>query len=461
MVGTIIAWVKANLLIVISSALILILLPTGWFFSSSWNKSIQEAATEAYNKEKRSLTTASTIDYSLPPVLKGEEDLSENRAPNSIVTSFYKNAKAERQSQVAEVVERGTSFNKADHIVPVENLLPDAGSQSDLRKQGTRLSELVAGTPEAPSLYARLLRKLNAGDAPDPTTLAASLAQFKSQQQAAYAATSSDGRVSQEQTKALEQDLIKRRLGEYASQAGSIAFYCPTWAIQTPAPEAGYSFVPDGIASAQQNGIGYDSITEPLVYTWVWDYWVISDILKAVATGNIDASGVALSVPDAPVKHVERIRVKQFNVAANNNEIDDDFGSTQGGRGGRGTQATSSSSNTAEAPFVSYTGRTTTNDYDVRFVDMTIVASSKDLPAFFEALGKTNYMTVVDMDLSPVDVRDALTRGYYYGDDHLVRAELKIETIWLRSWTAKLMPPAVRQALGVTIQSENSEDVDG
>ncbi|MDF1869031.1 MAG: hypothetical protein P1U30_01470 [Phycisphaerales bacterium] len=459
MAGNIIAWVKANLLIVISSVLILILLPTGWFFSNSWNKSIQEAATEAYNKEKRSLSSASTIEYSLPPVLNGEQDLSESRAPNSIVTSFYKEAKEERQRQVSEVVKRGTGFNKADHVVPVDNLLPDPGSQSNLRKQGTRLSELVAGTPEAPSLYTRLLRKLNAGDAPDPATLAASLSQFKSQQQAAYAATSSDGRVSQEQSDLLDADLIKRRLNEYATQAGSIAFYCPRWAIQTAAPETGYSFIPNGIEAARQNGIGYDSITEPLVYTWVWDYWIISDVLKAVAAGNIDASGVALAVPDAPVKHVESIRVQEFKVAADNqpNEFQqDDFGGGRGGRGGT-FQATTSE----EEPFLSYTGRTSSNDFDVRYVDMTIVASSKDLPAFFDALGKTNYMTVVDMDLSPVDVTEALTRGYYYGDDHVVRAHLKIETVWLRSWTAEFMPQAVRQALGVSLGSGNPDDVDG
>jgi len=453
MVGTILAWVKANLLIVISSALILILLPTGWFFSNSWNKSIQEKATQAYNEEKRRLNSASTIEYSLPAVHKGEDGLSERRAPNSKVTAFYKERKAEREEQVAEVVARGTAFNNDDHIVPVDGLLPEAESQTELKKQGTRLSELVAGTEEAPSLYTRILRKLNAGDAPDPETLTASLKQYKTQQEAAYSATSSDGRVSVEQAKLLDQDLIKRRLGEYAGRAESIAFYCPLSAIQTDAPESGYSYVH---ADPLAQGVGYDSITESMVYTWVWDYWVISDVLKAVASGNIDASGVSLAVPDAPVKHIEMIRVAEFAAgSADDAAITDDFG------GGRDPGFTQSSGNDEPKATQSYTGRTTNNAYDIRYVDMTVIASSQDLPRFFDALGKTNYMTVIDMDLSEVDVYEALANGYYYGDDHLVRATIKIETVWLRSWTAELMPKSVRSALGIFLDSDNPDEYDG
>jgi hypothetical protein len=448
MAGKVLAWIKANLLIVISIALIVILLPVGWFFSSGWNKSIQEKAAKAYSDEKRKLTQASTVDYTLPRVLKDEQPLTESRAPNAIVTRFYKDRKEQREAQVDEVIERGTAFNQANHDVPVSNLLPKAESASELRRNGYKLGQLVAGTVEEPSIYARLLRKLNAGSAPDPIALSSSLSQYKKQQEESYAATSADGRVSEEDAKRLEQDLIKRRLGEYAGRAESIAFYCPLGAIQTAQPETGYSHVP--ITEP-----GYDSITEAAVYTWVWDYWIISDILRAVGAANTDQSGVSLAVPDAPIKHIERIRVNQFLVADAVIDVDiDDFG----GRGGRGGRGASTPSTNDEDQLKVYTGRNQQpNDaFDVRYAEMTVIASSEKLPALFDALGKTNYMTVVDVDLEQVSVEEALLNGYYYGEDHVVRAHLKIETVWLRAWTKDLMPDPVKTTLGIPL--EQSED---
>jgi len=456
MAGNILQWIKANLLIVISTALIVILLPVGWFFSNGWNASIRENATEAFNTEKRALSSASSIEYSLPAVLKDEQELSERRAPNAIVTRFYKERKAQRERQVSEVVERGTSFNQADHAVPVQGLLPEAQSPTELRKRGLLLSELIAGTPETPSLYARLLRKLNAGDAPDPEVLANELNQYKKQQEEAYAATSSDGKISDEQAKALDQDLIKRRLGQYAGQAESIAFYCSLSAIQSETPETGTSHVP-------AIPYDYDSITDSLVYTWVWDYWIISDILRAVSTANTDDAGVSLAVPDAPVKHIEQIRIKEFVVNDNAaSTIDpDDMG--RGGRGNQGYGSDPATTSQSDDPtkINSYTGRTQNSAYDIRFVDMTLIASSKDLPKFFDALGKTNYMTVIDVDLSPVDPFEAINNGYYYGDDHLVRAHLTIETVWLRAWTTQFMPKSVKTTLGIVSESDNPDDYDG
>ena len=450
MAGNILQWIKANLLIVISIALIIILLPVGWFFSSGWNSSIQEKASKAYSDEKSKLTRASSIEYSLPAVLKGEQALTENRAPNTIVTDFYLNQIDQRKLQVQQVVERGTAFNKADHTVPLDGLLPEAASPSELRKNGSRLGELIAGTLESPSLYTRLLRKLNAGDAPDAAALASSLSQFKTQQQEQYAATSSDGRISVEQTKLLEQDLIKRRLGEYASKAESIAFYCPLTAIQSETPELGYSHVP----AIPPN---YDSITEQAVFTWVWDYWVISDVLRAASAANTDASGVSLPVPDAPIKHVELIRVSEFAVATGGSEFDDIDSGGRGARGGRGFGNDDDFAAPSGPKF--YTGRTQSNAYDIRTVDLTVIASSKQLPKFFDALAKTNYMTVIDVDLSEVDVYDALSQGYYYGQDHLVRANIKIETVWLRSWTAESMPKSIRDSLGIVLDSDVAEDM--
>ncbi|MBO6514055.1 MAG: hypothetical protein JJ974_08830 [Phycisphaerales bacterium] len=452
MVGNILQWVKANLLIVISVALMLILLPTGWFFSNKWNASIQEKATEAYNSEKRKLTSASKVEYSLPAVLDGEEGLSDNRAPNTLVTNFYKEQMLQRKEQVAEVVDRGENFNRKGHTVPVSDLLPTPADASKLRQQGFKLGQLVAGTNESPSIYSKLLRSLNAGDAPDPEALKSSLDQFKKQQEDEFAATSSDGRVSDEQKEVLAKSLVKRRLDEYASRAESIAFYCPLSAIQTESQEAGFSHIPSTVP-------GYDSISEQAVFTWVWDYWVVSDVLKAVTKANTDSSGVVLSVPDAPVKHVEQIRVGEFSVQSS--EFNEDDFDSRGGRGGRGGRGSSSDDPSGTPQFKSYTNRNANIPgalYDTRLVHMSAIVSSEDLPVFFDALGKTNYMTVVDVDIEQVNVWDKLNEGYFYGSDHVVRANLVIETVWLRSWTKDLMPKSIRTSLGIVTDEDLMED---
>ena len=450
----IMGFIKANLLIVISIALIVILLPVGWFFSSGWNASIKQATEESYNAEKRKLTGASNVDYSLPAVLAGEGQLSESRAPNKIVTEFYKEQKAQREAQVAEVLERGTAFNRGDHGVLIGGLLPEASDDGELRRLGRELAELIAGTDDSPSYSARLLRRLNGGDAPAPAALASSLNQYEQQQLDAYRASSPDGNVSESQQEQLRRDLISRRLGEYAGRAESLAFYCPLGAIQTEQAEPGYSHIPSTPPPRNQ-------ITSAEVFRWTWDAWVVSDVLSAVARANTDSAGVSLSVPDAPVKHVERLRLLDPGLdapagASASDFQDDDFGSFPSDRGGRSSrpiQGSAGGDPAVGAPPASFTGRSgggAGSPFDIRYVEMTVVASSKGLPRLIDALGKTNYMTVIDMDLSPVDVWGQLQRGYYYGDEHVVRATLTIETVWLRSWTTPLMPASVKSSLGIS-----------
>lgn len=459
--GKILGWVKANLLIVISGVLILVLPAVGWFFSSSWNASVKGQVEGEFNKVKRDLSSKSSVTYSLPAVLEGEEGLSETRAPNSAVTRFYERQREERERQVELVVERGEAFNKSDHVqrlrrfMPeIDDLLPEPENPRDLNRLGRRLGELVAGTNEEPSIYVRVLRSLNAGDAPDPALLAQRLDQYKQQQEQTLAASSPDGRLSPEQSEQIAAELVNRRLGEYASRAESLTFYAALRAIQSETPPPGYSHVPATPPSLASINMGR-------VFTWVWDSWVITDVLRGVERANTDASGVTLSVPDAPVKHVELIRVNDAGLASlEASAVPDDVFGSSGGRQdtrGRNTRGRGSDDDIPADPgaAVSFTGRTggvAGSPYDIRTVTLTVVADPQRLPALIDALGKTNYMTVIDVDMHEIDVWDAVQRGYYYGDDHVVRATLTIESVWLRTWTSEFMPDVVKQQLGVPVE---------
>ena len=448
----IIGWIKGNLLIVISIVLIVLLLPAGWYFSNGWNKSIKEKATDAYNTEKRQLESKSRVTYALPAVLEGEETITDTRAPNPAVTSFFENQKDERKKQVLEVVERGVALNRRDHDSLVPGLLPKAADERSLRRLGLEMAEQIAGPRDEPqlSVYSRLLRRLNADRPTDPETLGVTLVEHKQHEQERFEASNPDGRMTDAQTDQLENGLVAKRLGEYKGRAEALTFYCSTDAIYT-APTEPFSVVP---ATPPPPSM----ITEAGVFNWLWDYWVISDVLEAVSSANTNASSGAMSIPIAPVKRVERVRVSKMPVAPAGNPDDDQFG----GRPVARPASTGSQDGPVAAPsYTGHTGGVAGASYDIRTVELRIVASSKDLPRFFDALAKTNYMTVTDVDLYEVDVWADLKEGYFYGSDHVVRAVLTIETVWLRSWTKDFMPDAVRAALGVPIeQAMDEEDVD-
>lgn len=452
----VLGWVKKNLIIVISVVLILVFLPVGWVFSSRWNASVQQSATQAYNSTRTELDRAGSVSYSLPAVLEGEEPISVSRAPNRVVTEFFREQKAMREAQVGDIVERGTAFNRGDHGELVPGLLPSAASNSALRLLGLEMAEQIAGTRDAdgnvirPSVYDLLLRRLNAGGPPNPAELGGLLSEFGTREQERYAAGSTDNRLTEDQSRELAEGLVRRRLQEYAGRARSLTFYATPDALRTAQNEAGWSNIPDAPPSQSE-------ITEARAFVWLWDYWVVTDVLRAVALANTDPVSGAMTVPDAPVKRVERLRISEVDLPAQDAAGgQDNFGSI-GGRDPYARPGAGQSGDAAQAGPTTHTGRTGDESYDVRRVELTVIASSQDLPRLFEALGRVNYMTVTGVRLDPVDVWAHLEAGYFYGEDHVVRATVDIETVWLRSWTLPLMPDRVRQAVGAPVETQGQD----
>ncbi|MBL4590862.1 MAG: hypothetical protein JKY96_02765, partial [Phycisphaerales bacterium] len=304
--SNLIGWIKGHLLVVISVVLIAVLLPAGFYFSGGLNKSIKDKASDAYTSKDRELKGKSKVNYSLPAVLEGEEVVSESRVPNTAVTEFYKQQKLDRAAQVDEVIERGVALNQRDHGNLVAGLLPKPENDRAMRRLGFEMAEQIAGTRDEPqqSVYFRLLRRLNA-DAPiDPETLAASLSEFRDRTRDNLAAANSDDKLTPKQEIELDQILVTKRLGEYKGRAEELTFYCTTDAIFT-GNDALFSSVPSAAPSPS-------TITEAKAFNWLWDFWVISDVLEAVASANTNAASGAISIPNAAVKRVDRIRVSKL-----------------------------------------------------------------------------------------------------------------------------------------------------
>lgn len=453
----VLAWLKKNLVIVISTVLILVFLPVGWVFSSGWNKSVRDKAATAYNTEKSALQKAGAVAYQVPVVLEGESSVSETRAPNRVVTEFYAAQLKSRTDQVKEVVERGTAFNRRDHRELVPGLLPKAPDNRARRQLGLEMAERVAGTYDSAgntiraSIYQDLLRRLNAGSPPDPVELGSTLAESKQREEERLSASTTDGRMTDAQKQELDRELVNKRLGGYAGRARTLAFYASLDSIrgsEQAGPDPKWSAIPRVAPSSE-------TITEGQAFVWLWDYWVISDVLDAVALANNDPRTGAMPIPDAPVKRVESIRVSGVKLAPAGGDAasEDPYG---------GGSASSDTSDGADAPATTHTGRaggTADSAYDIRTVELTVIVASQQIPRLIDALGRVNDMTVVDVDLEPVDVWADLNQGYFYGADHVVRARMTVETVWLRSWTAPLMPDSVRQSLGLPpLETTQPED---
>jgi len=445
----IIGFIKGNLVIVVSIVMILVFLPAGYIFSNNWNAKVYKEANAAYTGEKSTLTSKGKITYSLPAVLDGEADLSESRAPNDKVTKFYLAHKAQREQEVQEVVDRGTAFNQGEHVELVDGILPKAPNDLTLKRLGREMAEAIVGTESNPSVYQRKLARLNAGSPPEPEALASTLNGFKDREQQRYESSNADGKMTKPQGEQLDKDLVARRLGEYIGRSKALTFYCSTDAFvdskTTKSSNTEYSVIPSAVPPLS-------TIDETTVFGWLWDYWVISDVLDAAALANTNPETGAMAIPDAPVKRIEEIRISKIPAIEASASTDDTSGQFAG-RGGRsrGSSPVDVKAVDSSSTFTGRKGGQPESTYDIRTIRIVLVASSQDLPAFIDALAKTNYMTVTDLDIDSVDVWDDLENGFYFGDDHVVRATLSVESVWLRSWLEPIMPDQIKRALGIPV----------
>ncbi|MEQ8770097.1 MAG: hypothetical protein RIB60_06270 [Phycisphaerales bacterium] len=438
------SWVKGHLLIVISVLLILILLPAGFVGAGMWNAKIKDEAEKAYKDQERQLTAQERVQYALPAVFEGEQAVELSRAPNRHVTSFFAEQKQQRQEQVAEIVERATEFNRAEHEVLVEGLFPEAPSERAERDLVRNLTRSLAGDDRTVSAYDALVRRLGGGLPPEPEEVAAIMidAETKALERRGVFEGSND-RLEPEEEADMRDELSAQRIGIYAGHAGDLTFYVVPGLF-----DAGASGAASEAAISPRPTYDPAAPVAPLsvAFTWQWDYWAVEDVLRAIARANEGVDGRPVGVPDALIKRVDSIQVGQLVLP----QAD----SSGGGRSGFSSNA---------AGPKTYTGRLSepSSEYDVRMVYLDVVASPRQLPAFIDALASTGFMTVTDLDIVALDPWEEIEAGYYFGSEPVARVRLAIETVWLRAWTGPLMPPSVREALGVTLpqaEDETAED---
>jgi hypothetical protein len=184
-------------------------------------------------------------------------------------------------------------------------------------------------------------------------------------------------------------------------------------------------------------------------YVWQCDYWTVQDILGAVKLANTGAGGKPTMVPESVVKRIVSLRLAPPPWEAQ-----------PGGEESTSAPVDPKSALITPAFAGSVTGRVggkANQLYDVRKARLSAVVSLQRLPQFFNAISKANFMTVTGINLRPVNMNDDLGTGYYYGPEAVVRADIEIECVWLRNWTAPLMPDEIKSDLGIAVEKPAGE----
>jgi hypothetical protein len=193
-----------------------------------------------------------------------------------------------------------------------------------------------------------------------------------------------------------------------------------------------------------QGGLGPSSIFNAQIGLWIYE-----DVAKAVAAANKGVN--AKDVRESVVKHFVKFDV-----------VDEPFKSVMQNSMGQmagmgGTEAppppNSDPAGEIKPNFnISPTGRAVNGVYDVVPFDLTIVVDAAQIPRVLQELSRGRFITVTNLNLATVDSALKKSEGFYYGDAPVVELKLRCEALFLRKWTEPMMPPAIKQALGIQPQ---------
>lgn len=445
-------WVKSNLVIVISMVVAIAAIPAMLYFSISWNAEIKETVEGEVQDATRSLEQI-RVTYEVPAVGPDDEAWSESTVP----TRSSNEAVRERLAVIVEGSERVRELAESRNREGKRVLVGGEGAPASLfpspPDEGARVRLLTELLAALPAEHEELLSRFRIGAPPDADRLAVRLNGLERRLEQERLT----GRAVQEleagERAEIRRSLVDERLRAYREQAGSLTMYGDISAFEGLRP-----------ALVERSDL------PTLETAWEWQFltWIHQDIVGALALANSDpqAGSVASGwqpVPVAPVKRLLSVRVDRHGPSASASAADTGFG--RGGRGGGGGPAPPPPPTAAIAPdfSIAHTGRSAWPNgnpglYDIRYATVDAVVDANQLPAVIDAFARTNFMTVIGVSLSGVDGASALGEGYVYGDGAVMRATLRVETVWLRSWMAPLMPEQVRSRLGLPEEAEPAQD---
>jgi hypothetical protein len=442
-------WVKSNVLIVVLGVVAIGSLVAGWLVSSSMSAEVRAKAqaragklTELTGVERGSVTLA----------IPGSEPTSKQLVVNQKVLDEYQRITGSLKGDADGVHKLALERNRGRHQPVMSGVFPQPPADKRSVIAFGLHKQLVAA-------YEALLRDINAGSPPPNDDVGEALSRRESQFVESTLKKASRSDLDAKELADLREDLARSRLAIYGEHAQKVSVYAELSALDVPlSPE-----------NRKLPSMGQ-------LFDWQWKYWITSDILRAIADASAGTpDGTPGSVIGSPVKRVLSLRIPDGGFGAREQPTGSSFGGmgfgSGGGGGGEAAPPAGESAAGAAAPAGadaaltepqidltqeasrdykrSFTGRTTNPIYDVRLAYLTVVVETARMPELFDALARRNFMTVLDVKVRPADPFLAASEGFIYGKNPVSEVDLVIESVWLREWTAPLMPAEVRTALGV------------
>ncbi|MFM9958251.1 MAG: hypothetical protein ACKVZJ_09235 [Phycisphaerales bacterium] len=442
-------WLKSNVIWIAALAVAVIALPVSLFFSTSWNASIKKTVGDDVSAAVGKLQNL-RVDYALPAVVPGQTAWSVPKTEPNTPTTQAVVAELKRIAlESASVRELAFERNKAGKKLMVDGLFPAPMDESARVRLST---DLVAERPKA---MERILREAGAGAPPDPARVLGQIQAARQSEMEKRTGARVDTKPTAQDEKEVADALTALRMEQYQRAAASVRFFGDVSAF---AARSGSNDDRGGAGGPGSGGTGTSEQLPNLTQAWLWqmEQWVREDVVAALVKANTGAAGQRLSAIDGPVKRLLRVSVLDpvASSASSAGAGDADGDAADGaGAGAPAAAAPAAGDEKTEVPKDlnrAHTGKPLRSGlYDVVEAEVEIICDSSRLPTILRAFEATNLMSVIDADMESYDPRPDLALGFAYGNDHLVRATIRVETVWLRGWLKAWMPKEVRTKLGI------------
>lgn len=443
---SILAWIKARWLVVLFLALVLIAVPCGFIFGSMWRgKTLEEQAKLASEKQKA--IDGAKVSYNVASPVPGVPGIDVKSEPNAKITEFFAAQKQRLDGEAKAVVDAALAHHVGTPDQPrfpvlVEDLFPAPKNPGDANRRTLDFAKALVGDDKRPSAYKQLLDIVNAGSVLPAQQMAQDLADEYSRQKDAIAGNNPNFVLSEEQNKAIKEKMVGKRLGLYQRRASEIGVYATMDNLPNN-PAKVLRAIPGSPPSIQE------------CFAWQADLWVMSEVFRAIREANTPpGESTPSSVDRAVVKRILMIEPSGGWIRLARSSEDDPMGQLDAAaRQPDGGAAVDGISAIIPPKWgYSVTGRWGGKNnklYDVRNARLTVVVSSARLPVLIDAISKSNFMAVTEVSLFEVDMWNDLDAGYYYGEENVVRAVIDIEMVWFKSWLEPIVPPSLRDQLGL------------
>lgn len=436
-------WIKANVFTVIFVAVMVVALVSLPLVAGRLNASVREDVESRLAKYSELESLQKTqITFEGPG---GRPETASVIVNEQLLRRFEEVTEAKR-ADAEQVLEAAIDHNRKSRGVLLDALFPEPPPAQRETLPKKFHERLVAA-------YEALLEEIQVGGAPTAEEVQEVIGRRRSQFYTIKLQKDLADPLTEKEREQLEDELTEARMGLYAEAADNTKFYVSLDSLYIPQ---------------------WDQARMPPPYElfdWQWQYWITEDILRALADANRRSS----SVQTGPVKRVLSLLPDSAPAADSGGGSGGGGGSglgsgsafgggsgagrrgsgSGGGGGGSDAAAPSQPIDPARPAPVDYgatfTGRVTNPLYDVRYVELRLIVDTARLPEVLDALARRNFITVYDLRMLPADSFAAAKDGYLYGAAPVSQVILRLETIWLRSWTSQFMPDEVKRALGVPV----------